>query len=143
MGARRKARESALQLLYQWEGSQTEGETVDPASVIEIFWQGKKAGEATRKFAEELFRGAVARIKELDAHIEKHAQNWKIDRMAAIDRNILRLGVFELLAYPETPPAVAIDEAIEVAKKYSALESAEFINGILDAVHKDLNNSSG
>ncbi len=142
MGARRQARESALQLLYQWEGSRWGGEEVEPGSVIAIFWQGKQADDATRAFAEELFRGALARREEIDALIEKQAEHWKVERMAAIDRNILRLGIFELLAYPETPRAVVIDEALEVAKRFSAAESAEFINGILDAVRKSLDTSA-
>ena len=135
MGVRRKARESALQLLYQWEGSQPENE-VDPGAVLETFWQGKKADAATRKFAEELFRGALDRREEIDTLIELHSAHWKLERIAAIDRNILRLGIYELLAFPDTPPAVVIDEALEVSKRFSAAESFEFINGILDAVRK-------
>ena len=142
MRARRLARESALQLLYQWEGSQTEGETADLSKTIETFWKGKEAETSTREFAGQLFRGALARQKEIDGLIEKHAQHWKIDRIAAIDRNILRLGIFELLAYPETPRAVVIDEALEVAKRFSAAESSEFINGILDAVRKSLESTA-
>ena len=144
MGARRQARECALQLLYQWEGSRAADESVTLESSREIFWKGRPAEADVREFAEELVRGAVARLEEIDTLIEMHSQNWNIDRMAAIDRDILRLGIYELLAArDDAPPAVVINEALEVAKKFSAAESAEFINGILDAVRKEKEDSGG
>lgn len=133
MPRRRKARESALQLLYQWEG-----ERGDPAALLSSFWEGRKADAATRRFAEELFTGAVAALDEIDSLIEKHSEHWRPERMAAIDRNLLRLAVFELKAHPETAAAVVIDEALEIAKRFSSADSVEFINGILDAIHKTL-----
>lgn len=133
MGIRRKAREGALQLLYQWEG-----ERGDPGALLEDFWRGRKVDAAARKFAEQLFRGTVAAVDELDALITAHSQHWKLERMAAVDRNLLRLGAYELQAHPETPPAVVIDEALEIARRFSSDESVEFINGILDAIRKTL-----
>lgn len=133
MGTRRKAREYALQLLYQWEG-----ERPAPASLLLDFWRGQTVTAPTREFAEQLFQGAAAAVEELDALIAAHAQHWRLDRMAAIDRNLLRLATFEMRAFPKTSPAVVIDEAIEIAKRFSGADSAEFINGILDAIRKTL-----
>lgn len=133
MPRRRQARESALQLLYQWEG-----ERPDPATLVAGFWKGRKADAAARGFAEELFTGVVAQLQEIDPLIEKHSQHWRLDRMAAIDRNLLRLAVYELKAHPDTSPAVVIDEALEIAKRFSSADSVEFVNGVLDAVHKTL-----
>ena len=133
MSRRRQARECALQLLYQWEG-----ERADPATLLPAFWRGKKADAATRKFAEELFTGTIAALEEIDVLIAAHAQHWRLERMAAIDRNMLRLGVYELRARPRTSPAVVINEALEIARRFSGAESVEFVNGILDAVRKTL-----
>ena len=137
MPRRRKARESALQLLYQWEGDRS-----DPAALLPLFWKGRKADPVTRRFAEELFTGTVAALDEIDPLIEQHSEHWRPDRMAAVDRNLLRLAVFELKAHPETSAAVVIDEALEIAKRFSSADSVEFINGILDAIHKSLQASS-
>lgn len=137
MPRRRKARESALQLLYQWEGERS-----NPAVLLPSFWEGRKADAVTRRFAEELFTGTVAALDEIDPLIEKHSEHWRPDRMAAIDRNLLRLAVFEMKAHPETSAAVVMDEALEIAKRFSSADSVEFINGILDAIHKSLQASS-
>jgi N utilization substance protein B len=132
MTLRRKAREFALQMLFQWEvGSH------DPARVEASFWKSTRAEKKTRDFANRLFEETVAAEKELDRLIEKHAENWRLDRMSAIDRNILRLAAYELRA-GDNPPKVVINEAVELAKKFSSEDSAPFINGILDAVRKTL-----
>jgi len=133
MPRRRQARESALQLLYQWEG-----ERPDPAALLPEFWKGRKADDTARRFAEELFTGVVAQLEEIDPLIEKHSQHWRLDRMAAVDRNLLRLAVYEMKAHPDTSPAVVIDEALEIAKRFSSADSVEFVNGVLDAIHKAL-----
>lgn len=133
MPRRRKARECALQLLFQWEGDRP-----DPASLLPDFWRGRKEDASTREFAEQLFRGTVAAVEEIDALIAAHSQHWKLGRMAAVDRNLLRLAVHELQARPDTPAAVVIDEALEIARRFSSDESVEFINGVLDAVRKTL-----
>jgi N utilization substance protein B len=134
MGTRRKSRELALQMLFQADlGKQT------PDLVRRTFWaERSNVDEEARGFAEDLFRVASNRSGEIDGLIEKHAQNWRMDRMAAVDRNILREAVAEFLAYPATPRAVVINEALEIARKFSTLESVQFINGVLDSVGKEL-----
>jgi N utilization substance protein B len=133
MPRRRKAREYALQLLYQWEGERGE-----PAALLPVFWRAVKADDPTRRFAEELFTGTVGALEEIDPLIAAHSEHWRLERMAAIDRSLLRLALYELKAHPETPPAVVIDEALEVSKRFSSPESVEFINGVLDAARKAL-----
>jgi N utilization substance protein B len=134
MGTRRKSRELALQMLFQSDlGQQL------PDDVRKTFWRGR--GEVSREvqgFAEDIFRVAQDRAAEINKLIEAHAENWRIDRMAAVDRNILRAAVAELLGFPETPRAVIINEAIEIARKFSAPESLQFINGVLDSVGKEI-----
>ncbi len=134
MGTRRKSRELALQMLFQADlGKQP------PEEVRKTFWRGR--GEVTpdvQGFADDIFRVAIDRSSAVDELIETHAENWRMDRMAAVDRNILRAAVAELMGFPATPRAVIINEAIEIARKFSAPESAQFINGVLDSVGKDL-----
>jgi N utilization substance protein B len=130
MSLRRKSREYALQMLFQWDmGKQ------DPSKIEAGFWKNAKAQESTRKFANELFENAAARCAELDPIISRHAQNWRIERMSAIDRAILRLALCEI-RNTSTPSKVIINEALELAKKFSTEEAAPFINGILDAATK-------
>lgn len=130
MPLRRKAREFALQMLFQWEiGRQA------PALVEAGFWKNARAEKTTRAFANQLFEGAVAESAAVDELITRHATNWRLDRMAAIDRAVLRLAVAELRS-GSSPPKVVINEVLELAKKFSSEEAAPFINGILDAIHK-------
>ena len=134
MGIRRKSRELALQMLFQADlGKQP------IAEVRKTFWQGR--GEVSRDvmgFANDLFRVATDRALDIDKLIEEHAENWRMDRMAAVDRNILRAAVAELLAFPATPRAVIINEAIEIARKFSSPESVQFVNGVLDSIGKEI-----
>jgi N utilization substance protein B len=134
MGTRRKSRELVLQMLFQSDmGKQ------DAAQVQRTFWaENGTASAEVRGFADDLFRVATDRGPEIDKLIEGHAEHWRMDRMAAVDRNLLRAAVAELLAYPETPRAVIINEALEIARKFSSLESVQFVNGVLDSVGKDL-----
>jgi N utilization substance protein B len=127
---RSKAREFAMQMLFQWEMSQQ-----DPAKLEAKFWLNAKAADVTRTFANQLFEGAAKDAAALDQLIVSHAQNWKLERVAAIDRAILRLAMYELRA-GETPPKVVLNEAVEMAKKFSSEESGAFVNGILDAFRK-------
>jgi N utilization substance protein B len=132
---RRRAREYALQSLFQLDfTSSLSGAKAD--DLIKDFWADKTEDEAVRRFSEKLIRGTLQNLGEIDSVIEKTAEHWVLERMAAVDRNILRLSVYELLYLDEIPPAVAINEAIEIAKKYSTRDSASFINGILDRVLK-------
>jgi len=106
--------------------------------ILTTFWEMHDHPQKVREFAGYLLRGSISRLEEIDGVIQRHAQHWKISRMAAVDRNILRLAVFELLPPSQTPCTVVINEALEIAKKYSALDSAQFVNGVLDSIRKDL-----
>ena len=134
MGTRRKSRELVLQMLFQSDmGKQTADQ------VTKTFWaQRSDVEEDARGFAEDLFRVANERLPEIDAAIQKHADNWRLERMAAVDRNVLRAGVAEFLGYPKTPKPVIINEALEIARKFSSPESVNFINGVLDSIARDL-----
>jgi transcription antitermination protein NusB len=130
MGTRRKSRELTMQMLFQGDlGKQT------PDEVRTLFWHSRDDVDAeTRGFAEDLHRVAAARQPEIDALIESHAQNWRLERMAVVDRNLLRAAVAEMLAYPNTPAAIIINESLEIARRYAAPESVQFLNGVLDAI---------
>ena len=111
--------------------------------VRQTFWRERSGVDAgTRGFADDLFGVANDRAQEIDGLIERHAEHWRMDRMAAVDRNLLRLGVAEFLGYPATPRPVVINEALEIARRYSSPESVQFINGVLDSVAKELESSS-
>ena len=105
-----------------------------PEEVFGEFWGDHEADEDVRAFAEELVRGVRERLAELDAVVAESAEHWRIERMAVVDRNVLRMGVYEILHEPTTPAVVVIDEAIEIAKRFGSPESGAFINGILDDV---------
>jgi N utilization substance protein B len=121
-----------MQMLFQWDMSKQ-----DFAKLEGKFWKSAKAADTTRAFAEKLFEGAAKDIAVLDALIVGHSDNWRFERMAAIDRAILRLSIHELRE-GETPPRVVLNEAVDLAKKYSSQESGAFVNGILDGVRKTL-----
>ena len=131
MRQRTKAREHALQMLYQMDIRQA-----DRLRIPEEFWTLYTPMPEVKAFANQLVAGTVEHLSEIDALITQHADNWAMKRMAVIDRNILRLGVFELLHTEDVPPKVCINEAIELAKRFGDTESSKFINGILDAIHK-------
>jgi N utilization substance protein B len=158
MGTRREARERAVQFLFQHDLNPP----ADLAAALELFWETQRlaaqaggqdratwgvkaeppppsASEASvRLFAEPLIRGILERRPEIDAHVQKYAKNWELHRMAAVDRNILRLAAFEMLFRDDIPPVVSINEAVDIAKKYSTDDSGKFVNGILDSMRKDL-----
>ena len=121
-----------MQMLFQWDMSQQ-----DPTKLAKKFWGGAKAAETTRAFANRLFEGAAREVSALDEMIVKHAENWRFERLAAIDRAILRLAIYELRA-TDTPPKVILNEAVDLAKKFSSEDSGAFVNGILDAFRKSL-----
>lgn len=131
MGKRRRARELALQFLYQWDFYGPADS--EPATA---FWENRRDGAEVKKFAESIIDGVRSRREQIDREIETLSQHWKLSRMSRIDRNILRIAVFELTCCPEIPPKVSIDEAIEIAKKFGAGDSGAFINGILDQVSR-------
>jgi transcription antitermination protein NusB len=131
---RTKSREFALQMLFQWDMSPQE-----PAKLEANFWRAAKAADSTRTFANRLFEGTAKDVSALDDLIVKHAENWRFERLAAIDRAVLRLAIHELRA-ADTPFKVVLNEAVGLAKKYSSEESGAFVNGILDAIHKSIEN---
>ncbi len=131
MGKRRKARESALQILFQLEFN-----AADAEDVIRGFWEHQKAAEDVKEYAAWLVRGIREGQEEIDDAIQAASEHWRIARMGVVDRNILRIAVFEMLKAKTLVPAIVINEAIEIAKRYSGEEASVFINGILDAVRK-------
>ncbi len=131
MGARRKARELALQMLYEYDVSGTE-----PQEMFRRSDDLKSAPEGIQDFTRRLVSGTLLHREDLDALISRQADHWRLTRMPVVDRNILRLALFELLHEPETPRPVVIDEALEIAKRFSTPKSSQFINGILDGVLK-------
>jgi N utilization substance protein B len=131
MASRRRSRELALQMLFQWEvGAHT------PATVLAGFLESQKADAEVKEFARAIFEGTLAHLETIDPLLRRHTEHWKLERMAAVDRNLLRLATYELLHEPDTPPAVVINEALELARRFSAADSAEFVNGVLDAIRK-------
>lgn len=135
MTLRHKSRECALQMLFQW-GINHQA----VARIEQSFWKSARAAEATRRFANELFEGAVAQKESNDQIAAQLSKNWRLERMSEIDRSILRLAIYELRS-GTAPVKVVIDEAIELAKTFSTAESAPFLNGILDAAAKSLRNA--
>jgi len=133
MGSRTKSRELALQMLFQWEVGQH-----PPAYVAQTFMPGRRLAPDVDAFARSLFQGTVDDVATLDRMIAEHAKNWKMERMPAIDRNLLRMALYEMLHHPETPGAVVINEALELARRFSSEDSVEFVNGVLDAIWKSL-----
>ena len=129
MGVRRRGRELALQMLYQHELAGT-----DVATMETSFDELRQAPPAIRAFAVALARGVVSKLAELDTRLVDQADNWRLERMAAVDRNILRLALYELLFETDTPSAVVIDEAVEIAKRFGSERSSQFVNGVLDGV---------
>ncbi len=158
MGKRREARERAVQFLFQYDLNPPE----DLEAALEQFWQTQRAAAiaeekggatwgqtvelppptadeaAVRLFAEPLIRGALEHRQEADAAITRHARNWELHRIAAVDRNILRLAIFEMLHRDDIPPVVSINEAVDIAKKFSTQDSGKFVNGILDKIKGEL-----
>lgn len=133
MATRRRSRQRALQILFLWDARR---QPVD--EVINAYYDTLLSEEqpARDPFVADLVRGTVENLTEVDEQITRHAEHWRMERMPAVDRNILRLAVYEIKR-GGTPAAVAIDEALELARKFSNEESVQFVNGVLDAVHKE------
>ena len=132
MRKRTKAREYALQMLYQVEITRGNWQ-----ETLESFWQNNEREDIPaelKDFSAQLLGGVIKHMQEIDKKISKYAANWQLERMAFVDRNIMRLGCFELLHRQDIPPKVAINEAVELAKKYSGVESGKFVNAILDQI---------
>lgn len=158
MGTRREARERAVQFLFQYDLNPAE----DLEAALRLFWEGRQlqdlsererrrlieeglhlpppsaAEAATQLFAEPLIRGVLDHRETIDEKIRLTVRNWELHRIAAVDRNILRLAIFEMLHRPDIPPVVSINEAVDIAKKFSTEESGKFVNGILDRIRGEL-----
>lgn len=136
ISARRRAREAALQMLYQAEVGRT-----SPGDAILTYWPARDdhLADEHREFANTLVGGTAARVSDIDRLLANRTENWRVERMAVIDRLILRLATYELLAEPDTPARVIINEALELARSYSGEEAVAFVNGVLDGVRKELN----
>jgi N utilization substance protein B len=131
MGTRRKARELAVQLLYQHDLAK-----VDPEEGMRLFWEYFPVDMEAREFCTQLVLGTLDRLAVIDDLLSEASENWSLNRMSVVDRNILRLATYELVDRPEIPPSVSLNEAIEIAKKYSSPDAAVFINGVLDRVKR-------
>jgi N utilization substance protein B len=137
MPSRRRSRQRALQILYLWDVRRQPVEEATEAFFDTLYSEESRTKPQRDAFLDQLVRGSVAHLEALDRRITQHAEHWRIERMPTVDRNILRLAVFEMM-HLDTPAAVVIDEALELARRYSNEESVLFINGVLDAVHREL-----
>lgn len=118
-------------MLFQWEVGQH-----SPAHVVATFLKPKEIDVQENTFARELFQGTVDQISALDPMLRQHSSHWRLERMAAVDRNLIRLALYEMLHHPQTAPAVIINEALDIARRFSGEESAQFVNGVLDALRQ-------
>ena len=133
MATRREAREWAIQLLFQLDLNPD-----DLDRTLSMFWDGKKTDDKAREFAESLVRGVRENYSRIDGIIKKYAEHWDIGRMSVIDRNVLRMAIYEMLFCDDIPHVVSINEAVDIAKYFSSSESGKFVNGILDQIRKNL-----
>ena len=137
MGARREGREAAIQFLYQRDLN-----TGANAETVAEFWELRPAAKKVRDFGMAIAEGVLAHQGDIDERIRQAASNYDLHRIAAVDRNILRMAIFEMLYCPEVPPVVSINEAIEIAKRFGSDESGRFVNGVLDRIRGELNRSA-
>ena len=134
MPSRRRSRQRALQILFLWDARRQPVDEAIGAYYDTLYSEEQPARDP---FVSELVRGTVEHIAEIDEQISKHAQHWRMERMPVVDRNILRLAAYEMI-HAGTPPAVTIDEALELARKFSGEESVQFVNGVLDAIRREV-----
>jgi transcription antitermination protein NusB len=135
MGKRREGREVALQLLFNWDLNLREAPQVKD---LDLFWELRDAVAGVRSFATTVLNGVIANQAAIDSKIAKYTANYELKRISAVDRNILRMAIYEMLYAVDVPPIVAINEAIDIAKKFGTEESGKFVNGVLDRVKLDL-----
>jgi len=136
MGKRREGREVALQLLFHWDLNVRQSLS---GTELDLFWEFRPALQGVRTFATNLLNGVIAQQATIDEKITKYTANYELRRISAVDRNILRMAIYEMLYAEDVPPIVAINEAIDIAKKFGTDESGKFVNGVLDRVKLDLN----
>ena len=132
MPSRHRARERSLQILFQWDARKGSIEDAISSFYDTLYSEQSETKPAPDEFVDRLVRGVAENIAEIDRRLSQHAEHWRIERMPAVDRNVLRLGAFEVLHCPDMPPAVAIDEAIELARRFGTADSPAFVNGVLD-----------
>ena len=132
MGIRRKAREAVLQMLYQMDFSKDDSE-----DIVSTYWKGREVSDELLFFSTDMLKGIVEKMGQIDEEISGNSTNWKLSRMASVDKNILRMAVFELLWRSDIPIKVTINEAVEIAKKFGSADSGAFVNGVLDNIAKD------
>lgn len=133
MSTRRSAREWAIQFLFQ-----NDFNPGDLERALSEFWKNLDPDSKSKQFAEDMIRGVIANLAQIDALMQSYADNWEIKRMNAVDRNVIRMALFEMLHRPDIPPVVSVNEAVDIAKRFSSLESGKFVNGILDRALRDL-----
>lgn len=133
MATRRSAREWAIQFLFQ-----NDFNPGDLEHALAEFWKHLEPDSKSKKFAEDIIRGVIANLAQIDALMQSYAEHWEIKRMNAVDRNVIRMALFEMLHRPDIPPVVSINEAVDIAKSFSSIESGKFVNGILDRALRDL-----
>jgi len=133
MGKRRKARESALQILFQLEFDNSQ-----PGETIKQYWISQKSSAETKEYTKQLINGITDHREEIDRTIQSGSENWRVSRMPIVDRNVLRMAIFELFYEKSLAPAIVINEAIEIAKKFGTDKSSPFINGVLDGLLKKM-----
>jgi len=142
MGLRRKSRELALQFLFGHDFQQRSNESSAVKAELEMFCQNFDVGEQSLPYAKQLLSGILDKLDEIDSQLARHSHNWRLKRMSLVDLNILRIAVYEMRYIKDVPDRVAINEALEIAKRYSILDSVAFINGILDALRKGIDDNS-
>jgi N utilization substance protein B len=137
MSSRHRARERSLQILFEWDARKEPVEDAIASFYGTLYSEQSETCPPRDEFVDRLVRGVVENIAEIDRRLTQHAEHWRIERMPAVDRNVLRLAIYEMMAM-DTPPPVAIDEAIELARRFSGEESVQFINGVLDAAKREI-----
>jgi N utilization substance protein B len=141
MPSRHRARERALQILFEWDARKEPVDQAIASFYDTLYSEQSETKPALDEFVEQLVKGVVEHITEIDRRLAQHAEHWRIERMPAVDRNVLRLAIYEMMAL-ETPPPVAIDEAIELARRFSGEESVQFVNGVLDAAKREIESAA-
>jgi N utilization substance protein B len=141
MPSRHRARERSLQILFQWDARKGPIEDAIFSFYDTLYSEQSETQPAPDEFVDRLVKGVVENIAEIDRRLAQHAEHWRIERMPAVDRNVLRLAIYEMMAL-DTPPPVAIDEAIELARRFSGEESVQFINGVLDAAKREIESAA-
>jgi transcription antitermination factor NusB len=141
MSSRHRARERALQILFEWDARKEPVEDAIASFYGTLYSEQSETKPEPDEFVERLVKGVVEQIAEIDRRLAQHAEHWRIERMPAVDRNVLRMAIYEMMAL-ETPPAVAIDEAIELARRFSGEESVQFVNGVLDAARREIESAA-